>query len=107
MMSKKGWKCTGMAVFIPLVVALHSYAFMWLWNVLITDIFSLRVIDFWEALGLVAMAKLLFMTGHRKGGCGCGNNQCSSSPKQEFKNKLKDHFTRKYCDSKASEEQVD
>ena len=90
-----------MILIVPAVIALHSFVFMFLWNLLITDIFSLRIIDFWEALGLVAMAKLLFMTAHK--GKNCNGGGCSTDSQEKmrdgsgFKNRMRDHFTSKYC----------
>jgi len=39
---------------------------MLLWNALMPDIFNLRQIDFWQALGLLVLAKILF-SGFRGG----------------------------------------
>ncbi len=99
-----------MIVIIPAVVALHSFAFMYLWNLLITDIFTLRFIDFWEALGLIAMAKLLFMTAFKGRGCG-GRSNCNSQETDHdgsgFKDRMRDHFTSKYCYTKKDEEKIE
>jgi uncharacterized membrane protein YgcG len=39
----------------------------WLWNWLLPDIFGLRRVTFWEALGLLALSRILF-GGFSKGG---------------------------------------
>ena len=39
----------------------------WLWNWLLPDIFGLRRVTFWEALGLLALCRILF-GGFGKGG---------------------------------------
>ena len=39
----------------------------WLWNWLLPDIFGLRRVTFWEALGLLALSRILF-GGFGKGG---------------------------------------
>ncbi|MDR3235851.1 MAG: hypothetical protein LBT48_03890 [Prevotellaceae bacterium] len=41
-------------------VSVFSAAVMWLWNVLIPDIFGLTPISFWQALGLLILARLFF-----------------------------------------------
>ena len=41
---------------------------MWLWNWLVTDLFGLRRLGFWEALGLLALCRILF------GGLGRSHN---------------------------------
>jgi hypothetical protein len=57
-------------LFIPLIVAgifLFVYVTMTLWNVLLPEIFSLPVINFWQAAGLVILTRLLFGFGHHSG----------------------------------------
>jgi len=66
-----------MAIIIPLIivaiaalVAGVSFLVMHLWNTLIPDIFGLREITFWEALGLLVLSKILFggfRPGYRRG----------------------------------------
>ena len=41
----------------------------WLWNWLLPDLFGLRRVTFWEALGLLALCRILF-GGFGKGGHG-------------------------------------
>jgi hypothetical protein len=41
-------------------VATFSAAVMWLWNALIPDIFGITAINYWQALGLLVLARLLF-----------------------------------------------
>lgn len=43
---------------------------MWLWNWLIPELFGFKPIDFWQAVGLLALARILFGglgSGHSKG----------------------------------------
>lgn len=50
-------------MFLPLVLlflALFGYLFMVLWNWLMPALFGLRMITFWQALGLLILSKLLF-----------------------------------------------
>lgn len=57
-------------LFIPLIVAgifLFVYVTMILWNVLLPEILSLPVINFWQAAGLVILTRLLFGFGHHSG----------------------------------------
>ncbi len=44
-------------------------ATMYLWNWLVPDLFNGPVIDYWKALGLLALSKILF-SGFGKGGGG-------------------------------------
>jgi len=43
-----------------------------LWNALMPEIFGLHVLTFWQALGLLLLAKLLFGGFHRHSGGGRG-----------------------------------
>jgi hypothetical protein len=45
----------------------------WLWNWLLPDIFGLRRVTFWEALGLLALCRILF-GGFGKGGSSHGHS---------------------------------
>ena len=44
---------------VLMIGLLYAYPVMWLWNWLITDIFTLRSISVTEALGLVVLSGLL------------------------------------------------
>ncbi|KAA6321895.1 hypothetical protein EZS27_028507 [termite gut metagenome] len=63
-----------------LAIAGFSAVVMLLWNALVPAIFGLAVINFWQALGLLALARLLFggfgskMAFGRHGGSGFGKN---------------------------------
>ncbi|MBN1574332.1 MAG: hypothetical protein JW984_14125 [Deltaproteobacteria bacterium] len=50
--------------FTFLFALLFGYVIMWLWNWLIPAIFGLDEITFWQAFGIIIMARLLF-TGLR------------------------------------------
>ncbi len=56
------WIVRGIKIAMIALVALTvvSFLVMTLWNVLIPGIFSLPVINFWQALGLLVLSKLLF-----------------------------------------------
>ena len=69
----------GIAIGIALAMAFVLFIFLggivvqWLWNWLAPDIFALRRITFWEALGLLALCRILF------GGFGLGGGHHRSS----------------------------
>lgn len=56
----------GIAIGIAFAIAFVLFIFLggmvvqWLWNWLVPDIFALRRITFWEALGLLALCRILF-----------------------------------------------
>jgi hypothetical protein len=54
-----GWVAMGltMAVVFALVFA---FLVQWLWNHLLPDIFGVKMITYWQAVGLIILTKLLF-----------------------------------------------
>ncbi len=56
------WILRGIKIAMVALVALTAVSFlvMTLWNVLLPGIFALPVINFWQALGLLVLSKLLF-----------------------------------------------
>jgi hypothetical protein len=58
-------------LFSPLIlagIAIFGFITMYLWNVLLTVIFHFPEINFWQALGLLVLTRLLFggFGGHRQ-----------------------------------------
>jgi len=51
-------------VFVPAFFALFGAVTMWLWNWLMPAIFHLPTIGFWQAVGILALAQILFKGGH-------------------------------------------
>ena len=49
-----------------LAVILFGFITMALWNALLPEIFNLPVINFWQAAGLLILARLFFGSGHPK-----------------------------------------
>jgi hypothetical protein len=64
----KGLKILKWTVVCVLFVLLFGYITMTLWNWLVPSLFSGPVINFWQALGLFVLAKILFGFGG-KGHC--------------------------------------
>jgi len=54
----------GLVVIVAVTVLLMAFLFalptMWLWNLLMPEIFGLNTIDFWQALGINLLAGILF-----------------------------------------------
>jgi len=57
-------------ILIPALLALVSYVVMELWNNLLPAILHVGVINFWQAMGIFILCKILF--GFGKGGRGFG-----------------------------------
>src|SRR5947208_16336573 len=55
---------------VLIVATVVGFVVMSLWNVLMPQLFGLRAITFWQALGLLLLAKLLFGGFHRHSGGG-------------------------------------
>jgi MFS family permease len=62
--AKRGLRIAGIAVLAVIGTALFALAFGWLvmllWNWLMPAIFNIGVITYWQAFGIVILAKLLF-----------------------------------------------
>ena len=60
------------AIFIPIAIAAGVFIFgsvvMLLWNALLPALFGFKIITFWQALGILVLAKILF--GGFRGGHG-------------------------------------
>ena len=55
------------AIAFALFILLGGLVVQWLWNWLLPDIFGLRQITFWQALGLLALCRILFGSFGRGG----------------------------------------
>lgn len=97
-------------ILILIVVAAISAAVMLLWNALIPAIFGLAAINFWQALGLFVLARMLFggfgRFGHgmmMRGGMHHGQNnpirekwmKMSPEERKEFVNRRREFFMNK------------
>jgi hypothetical protein len=56
------------AIAFVLFILLGGLVVQWLWNWLLPEIFGLRQITFWQALGLLALCRILFGGFGRGGG---------------------------------------
>ena len=53
-------RCFGHAIMVMVVVAAFSAAVMLLWNALLPDILGVASINYWQALGVLALSHILF-----------------------------------------------
>ena len=70
---------------------LFGYGIMWLWNWLMPDIFGLGTIGYWQAVGILVLAKVLFggMGGyHANKSKNKGHRRCRKKEKHTFKNNM-------------------
>ena len=70
---KKFWfkKIIGFAVLGIAAIALFSFLVMSLWNGILVSVLGVKLITFWQALGILVLSKILF-GGFGKG---CGHNK--------------------------------
>jgi len=47
-------------IFVVLFALAFGFLVKWIWNVLMPDLFGLKEITYWQAFGMVILAKLLF-----------------------------------------------
>lgn len=67
---------------------LFGYGIMWLWNWLMPEIFGLTEIGYWQAVGILVLAKVLFggLGGHHSGKSKSkSRNRCRTREQQTFK----------------------
>jgi hypothetical protein len=69
----KNQSCRKFFFLIPLAIvaflALFTYAVYALWNGILTDVLPIKAISYWQALGILVLAKILFGGfPHRRGG---------------------------------------
>lgn len=57
---KKGWRFIFGLPFMLAFLAAATLAIMLLWNALLPSIFDLKAIGYWQALGLLVLARILF-----------------------------------------------
>lgn len=100
-----GWKILGFIALGALFVFLFGTATMLLWNWLVPELFAGPVINFWQALGLLFLSKLLFGFPkghhHQGGGWGWKKGRWQEKMRQkmehlspEEKERLRSHFDR-------------
>jgi hypothetical protein len=64
-------KCIGIAILVTAGISLLGFVVMHLWNWLIPAIFTGAIaINYWQALGILILSKILFGGFKGRGGCG-------------------------------------
>lgn len=57
---RKPWRFIFAIPLFIIFLALAGYIFMNLWNAVIPDIFNIKQIEFWQAIGLIIISRILF-----------------------------------------------
>jgi len=81
-------------------MALGGAAVMWLWNWLTPPLFGFKAVSFWQALGLLALTRLLFGGFRLHGGgrrrWGRGKRPHFYGPTPEERQRFKDAVRQRY-----------
>lgn len=84
-----GWILLGTIAVIGFAL-LFGLGIMWLWNWLMPDLFGLISINYWQAVGIFILAKVLFGFGggghHDKKKRGRRKSQCGPNNRGPYKN---------------------
>lgn len=89
-------------LFPPAVLAIVTYIVMWLWNTILTAVVGVHEVNFWQAMGILVLSKILFGGFH--GRCGTGPfrkihkkqmEQEMSGMSEEEKQKLKEIWKKR------------
>ena len=64
----RAWKIPAIALLVAAAVAVFGLAVMLLWNWLLPGLFGWTEIGFWQAVGLLVLARILFGGFHRHWG---------------------------------------
>ena len=73
-----GWVILGIIAVVGLAI-LFGFIIMWLWNWLMPALFGIATINYWQAVGIFILSKILL------GGCGGGGGKRHSSCKHSKK----------------------
>ena len=74
-------------IFFIAMVILVGFVVMYLWNWLMPEIFDLQTINYWQAMGIIVLSKILFGGWGHKGKC-CGSKRGNHGHwKHKFKHK--------------------
>lgn len=90
-------KMLGALIVIPGLLFLGTWVTMLLWNALIPAIFGIGVITFWQSMGLLVLAKILFGGHHGKPG------GFPRRPRFKDRDAWKEHMREKFADNRFGE----
>ena len=91
-MKSRFWflKTIKFVIFLALFLLIGGCITMGLWNSLIPHLFHGPVLTFWETVGLLVLAKIIF-GGFGKGFCGKGRGgKCGGMGREEWKERMRE-----------------
>jgi len=95
-MKRRFWfgKAVMILVFCTAFVMLFSYIVMRLWNGILPDVLGVKLISFWQAMGILVLSKILFS--------GFGG---FAHKKEQFKNRFRQRMREKWENMTPEEKQ--
>lgn len=120
-MTMKNRPCGKFRFLIPVIVlaivALLALAVYGLWNGVVTDVLGLKAITYWQALGLLVLARILFGGFPRKGGGPFGPpwrhkmmmkrwESLTPEQREQMRKEMRDRFgdwPRPWCEGETAE----
>src|SRR5580704_17419236 len=95
-------KCPWLAVLFVVVLVGLGFVVMGLWNWLMPALFGLKVIGYWQAVGLIILSTILFggfrggggRSGHRLSGASERWKQRTPEQREQFRQNLRDCWSR-------------
>ena len=82
---RSAFKIFFMIIAAGVFLLLFGYGFMLLWNWLMPEVFGLSSLSYWQAVGILFMAKLLFGNFEGK-----GHKRHSERPRKHFRERMND-----------------
>lgn len=103
------WVIVGICAAVAFVAA-FSFAIQWLWNSLMPDIFGLPTINYWQAIGLFVLSKLLLGCGGL--GSDKSKDSCDPSKEEDIEDKkmeenFENYFKQLFCSDHGVETSKD
>ena len=85
----------GIAIAIAAIIGITIFIFLggklvqWLWNWLLPPLFGFPMVTYWQALGLLALSRILFGSW---GGRGGGGRKWSKEEKERFRRRVRERW---------------
>ena len=87
----------GIAIAIAAIIGITIFVFLggklvqWLWNWLLPPLFGFPMVTYWQALGLLALSRILFGSWGGSGG-GSGGRRWSKEDKERFRRRVRERW---------------
>ncbi|MGE3276558.1 MAG: hypothetical protein AB7O67_15700 [Vicinamibacterales bacterium] len=79
-------------LFFLAFIAVGGLVVQWLWNWLLPSLVGVRAVTFWEALGLLALSRILFGGVGFRGPRGRRGRRMTPEQRQRFRHAMRERF---------------